>query len=448
MALHNCAVKPHFCITHGFRRNNESGSQVFRNRSLLILVAVFLVSAAVCSCGWLTARVSADRGDIGGIAAAEARTRTGIDVLEEEQFAPLRGKKIGLITNQTGVDSEGRRTIDVLAHADGVKLVALFSPEHGIAGKLDQDRVDNSKDAATGLPVFSLYGASRKPGDEQLAGLDALVFDIQDAGVRFYTYTATMGYCMEAAAKNHVAFYVLDRPNPLGGERIEGPVLDHDKTAFVAYFPMPIIYGMTLGELAQMFNAENKIGVELHVVKMEGWKRSETYSATGLAWIPPSPNLRTVAEVLPYAGIEILQAGGVSVGRGTGTPFEIVGAPWVHGEDLALALTRQSIPGVAFRPARFTPTSDLYKGLVCEGVEVKVTDGAVFESVRTGMEIAEALGTLYPEKFQIAKMIVLVGNTATVEALQKGESLATIVASWAAALKEFRAMRAKYLIYE
>lgn len=421
---------------------------MFRNRSLLILVAAVVVSVAVISWGGLMADTGANWGQFRHVAAAEVRTRAGIDVLEQQHFAPLRGKKIGLITNQTGVDFEGRRTIDVLAHADGVKLVALFSPEHGIAGKLDQGRVENSKDSATGLPIFSLYGVSRRPADEQLAGLDALVFDIQDAGVRFYTYTATMGYCMEAAAKNHVAFYVLDRPNPLGGEKIEGPVLDRDKTAFVAYFPMPIIYGMTLGELAQMFNAENKIGAELHVVKMERWKRSETYGETGLAWIPPSPNLRTVAEVLPYPGIEILQAGGVSVGRGTETPFEIVGAPWVHREQLAFALGQRRIPGVAFRPARFTPTSDLYKGQACEGVEVQVTNGAVFESVRTGMEIAEALGKLYPEKFQIAKMVVLVGNTATIEALENGEPVAAIVASWTPALKEFRAMRSKYLMYE
>ena len=406
---------------------------MLRNRSLLILA---LAAAAAFAWGsWCQAMAS-------------ARIKTGIDVLELQHFAPLHGKRIGLITNQTGVDSQGRRTIDVLAHADGVQLVALFSPEHGISGKLDQDRVDNSKDAATGLPIFSLYGASRRPADEQLAGLDALVFDIQDAGVRFYTYTATMGYCMEAAAKNHIAFYVLDRPNPLGGERIEGPVLDRDKTAFVAYFPMPIIYGMTLGELAQMFNAENKIGVELHVVKMESWRRSETYAETGLAWIPPSPNLRTVQEVLSYPGIEILQAGGVSVGRGTETPFEIVGAPWVHGEDLASALARRNIPGVAFKAAKFTPASDLYKGQLCEGVEVTVTDASIFESVRNGMEIAEALGRLYPEKFQIAKMLVLVGNAETISALEKGEPTASIVASWAPALKEFRAMRAKYLMYE
>jgi uncharacterized protein YbbC (DUF1343 family) len=381
-------------------------------------------------------------------AQTAARTKTGIDVLEEQNFAPLKGKRIGLITNQTGVDSKGRRTVDVLAHVDGVKLVALFSPEHGIAGKLDQEHVDNSKDAATGVPIFSLYGASRKPADEDLKGLDALVFDIQDAGVRFYTYTATMGLAMEAAAKNHLAFFVLDRPNPLGGLRIEGPMLDADKTAFVAYFPTPIIYGMTLGELAQLYNAEKQMGVDLHVIQMDGWKRSETFAETGLTWIAPSPNLRTIPETLPYPGIEILQAGGVSVGRGTATPFEVLGAPWVKGEALAEELARRRIAGVTYRATTFTPASDLYKGVECGGVALTVTDAAVFQSVRNGLEIAAALEKLYPGKLNIAKMITLVGNADTIAELQKGESVDEIVAGWKPALDAFRQTRAKYLIYE
>jgi uncharacterized protein YbbC (DUF1343 family) len=417
---------------------------VFRNRSLQVgVAAAFLCALAAFACDGAAARARQ-----AAAPATAVHTKTGIDVLEEQNFAPLRGKRIGLITNQTGVDSKGRRTIDVLAHADGVKLVALFSPEHGIAGKLDQEHVDNSKDAATGVPIFSLYGASRKPSDEDLKGLDALVFDIQDAGVRFYTYTATMGLAMEAAAKNHIAFYVLDRPNPLGGARIEGPMLDADKTAFVAYFPTPIIYGMTLGELAQLYNAEKKIGVDLHVVKLENWKRSETFAETGLTWIPPSPNLRTVAETLPYPGIEILQAGGVSVGRGTATPFEVFGAPWIKGEDLAADLTRRKIPGVTYRATTFIPASDLHKGVECGGVALTVADAAVFQSLRNGLEIAEALEKLYPGKLDIAKMITLVGNADTITALRKGESVDSIIASWKPALDSFRETRAKYLIYE
>jgi uncharacterized protein YbbC (DUF1343 family) len=410
------------------------------------VAAAFLCAVTAFACDG-----SSPRARQAGSAASPmpaVRTKTGIDVLEEQNFAPLKGKRIGLITNQTGVDSKGQRTIDVLAHANGVKLVALFSPEHGIAGKLDQEQVDNSKDAATGVPIFSLYGASRRPADEDLKGLDALVFDVQDAGVRFYTYTATMGLAMEAAAKNHVAFFVLDRPNPLGGVRIEGPMLDADKTAFVAYFPTPIIYGMALGELAQLYNAEKKIGVDLHVVKLEGWKRSETFADTGLTWIAPSPNLRTVAETLPYPGIEILQAGGVSVGRGTATPFELFGAPWIRGDELAAELARRKIPGVTYRATTFTPTSDLYKDVECGGVALTVTDAAAFQSVRNGLEIAEGLEKLYPGKLNLAKMIMLVGNADTIAALQRGESVDSIISSWKPALDSFRETRAKYLIYE
>ena len=414
---------------------------MFRKRGVRVGgAAVFFATAAALLCAGPAFGQSA------GVAAP--RVKTGIDVLEEQNFAPLKGKRIGLITNQTGVDSQGRRTIDVLAHAEGVKLVALFSPEHGIAGKLDQEHVDNSKDAATGVPIFSLYGALRRPADEDLKGLDALVFDIQDSGVRFYTYTATMGLAMEAAAKNHVAFFVLDRPNPLGGVRIEGPMLDADKTAFVAYFPTPIIYGMTLGELARYYNAEKKIGASLQVIRMEGWKRRFVYGDTGLAWIAPSPNLRTVSETLPYPGIEILQAGGVSVGRGTATPFEVLGAPWVRGEELAAALRRRGVAGVTYRATTFTPASDLYKGVECGGVALTVNDAAAFQSMRNGLEIAEALEKLYPGKLDIAKMITLVGNAETIAALEKGVPVSEIVAGWKTALDAFGATRAKYLIYE
>ena len=371
---------------------------------------------------------------------------TGIDVLEQENFAPLRGKRVGLITNQTGVDSEGRRTIDVLKSAPGVKLVALFSPEHGIAGKMDS-AVGNATDQATGLPIYSLYGSTRRPTPEMLANLDALVFDIQDAGVRFYTFTTTMGYCMEAAAKQHIAFYVLDRPNPLGGVIIEGPMLDPDKLSFVGYFPMPVRYAMTMGELAQMFNAENKIGADLHVIAMKNWKRDEAYNEAGLPWISPSPNLRSLTEDYLYPGIEILQAGGVSVGRGTDTPFEILGAPWIDGNKLAAALERRKIPGVEFSPATFTPTQDLYAGKTCGGVRIRIALSGELRSMSMGMEIASVLHRMYPQNFQLQKTIVLIGSQSTVDALARGESPAKIVKSWNPGLAKFRAIRAKYLIY-
>jgi len=377
---------------------------------------------------------------------ANLRTKTGIDILEEENFAPLRGKRVGLITNQTGVDLHGRRTIDVLAHAPGVKLVALFSPEHGIAGKADAT-IANAADTVTDLPIYSLYGETRRPTDEMLKGIDVLVFDIQDAGVRFYTYITTMAYCMEEAAKRHITFIVLDRPDPLGGEVIEGPMLDPDRVSFVGYFPMPVRYGMTLGELARMFNAENKIGADLHVVEMKGWHRSETYDQTGLAWIPPSPNLRTLNGALFYPGIEILQAAGVSVGRGTDTPFEIFGAPWIHGDVLAAELNRRNIPGVSFAPADFTPADGLYQGQLCHGVRITIADRPALRPMLMGLEIADALRKLYPDNFDPAKMIALVGSQTTIDELARGTPPAQIVASWAPALAKFRKLRNKYLLY-
>jgi uncharacterized protein YbbC (DUF1343 family) len=378
--------------------------------------------------------------------AASGRTKTGIDILEEQNFAPLRGKTIGLITNQTGVDMAGRRTIDVLAHAPGVKLAALFSPEHGIGGK-DDDTIANAVDPATRLPIYSLYGDTRRPTPEMLQNLDVLVFDIQDAGVRFYTYITTMAYCMEEAAKHHITFIVLDRPDPLGGEVIEGPMLDPGRTSFVGYFPMPVRYAMTLGELARMFNTENKIGSDLLVIAMKSWHRRETYDQTGLAWIPPSPNLRTLNAAFLYPGIEILQAGGISVGRGTDTPFEIFGAPWIQADVLAADLNRRNIPGVSFAPADFTPDDALYKGEACHGARITITDRAALRSMRMGMEIADALQRLYPEHFQLEKIITLLGSQATLEGLKRGDPPALIVAGWSDGLSQFPRTRAKYLLY-
>src|ERR1700692_1297223 len=295
----------------------------------------FVLSVFICVHLWIQ------------IPASAAQTLTGIDVLEAQKFAPLAGKRVGLITNQTGIDRDQHSTIDLLAHAPGVKLVALFSPEHGIRGAFDE-RVSSTKDEATGLPVYSLYGETERPTDAMLAGVDVLVFDVQDAGVRFYTYITTMGYAMEAAAAHHVAFYVLDRPDPLGGDRIEGPMLDPDRTNFVGYFPMPVRMAMTLGEMAQMFNAEKKIGCNLHVIRMKNWQRKMWFRDTGLHWINPSPHLRSDEAAILYPGLEILQAGGVSVGRGTARPFELIGAPWIRGEELAAYLNQRAIPGVRF----------------------------------------------------------------------------------------------------
>jgi uncharacterized protein YbbC (DUF1343 family) len=364
-----------------------------------------------------------------------------------QKFGPLRGKRVGIITNHTGLDARGKSTVDLLRSAPGVQVVALFSPEHGLSGRVD-DRVSSTRDAGTGLPVFSLYGASERPSDEMLRGVDALVFDIQDAGVRFYTYTATMAYCMEEAAKRHIAFYVLDRPNPLGGEIVEGPMLDPDKTGFVAYFPVPVRYGLTIGELAEFFNQENHINADLQVIAMKNWRRSYFFESTGIRWIPPSPNLRTIKGSIVYPGLEILQNAGVSVGRGTQTPFEEFGAPWMDGEKVAASLNALRLPGLKFVPQPFIPVSGLYMGRRCGGVGVRIGDRAQVRAMRMGLEIAALLEKMYPKEFDASKTIGLLGNAETVRKLEEGATAEEIVASWQAALAEFDKARRRHLLYK
>jgi uncharacterized protein YbbC (DUF1343 family) len=373
--------------------------------------------------------------------------QTGLDVLEAEKFAPLRGKHIGLITNHTGLDALGRTTIERLFHAPGVQLVALFSPEHGIAGRADE-KFSSSKDPTTGLPTYSLYGESLRPTDEMLAGIDTLVFDVQDAGVRFYTYTTTMAYCMEEAAKRHIAFYVLDRPNLLGGEIIEGPMLDADKTNFVGYYPLPIRYGLTIGELAQFFNAENHIGCDLHIITMKNWHRNYFFESTGLRWVPPSPNLRTVKGSILYPGIEVLQSAGVSVGRGTQAPFEEFGAPWMDGIEVAARLNERHLPGLRFTDQPFIPVSGLHAGQRCGGVSIRITDRAAVRSVRTALEIAAILHNLYPKQFDPAKLVTLLGNSETIRQMESGLAPEKIVASWSTDLEKYDQTRRKYFLYK
>src|SRR5216683_340358 len=375
------------------------------------------------------------------------RVQTGIDVLEAQKFAPLRGKHVGLITNHTGLDSQGRSTIEVLSRATGMHLVALFSPEHGLAGRFDE-KVSSSRDNSTGLPLYSLYGETLRPTDEMLKGIDTLVFDVQDAGVRFYTYTTTMAYCMEEAAKRNIAFFVLDRPNPLGGEIVEGPMLDADKTSFVGYFPLPVRYGLTIGELAQLFNAENHIGADLHIIAMKNWHRNYFFESTGIKWVPPSPNLRTIKGSILYAGIEILQNAGVSVGRGTETPFEEFGAPWLNGDEVAAALNERHLPGLHFVAQPFIPVSGLYSGQRCGGVAIRITDRSGVRAMRMGLEIAAILQKLYPKQFDPAKLLPLVGNADTIQQLQAGVAPEKIVASWSGALVAFDQIRRKYFLYK
>jgi uncharacterized protein YbbC (DUF1343 family) len=374
------------------------------------------------------------------------RVMAGVDALAARKFAPLSGKRVGLITNHTGLDAAGRRTIDLLAQAPGVRLRAIFSPEHGLSGKLDA-KVASGKDTPTNLPVYSLYGETRRPTADMLKDLDALVFDLQDAGARFYTYMATMGYCMEAAAQKGIEFLVLDRPNPIGAARVEGPIQDKELKGFTAYFPLPVRHGMTLGELARMFDAENKIGARLSVIPMQGYRREMWFDETGIAWVNPSPNLRSLTQATFYPGVALAEASNVSVGRGTATPFEVLGAPWIRADELADDLKSRNIPGVGFAPAVFTPDSNRFKGQPCQGVRISLKDRNRLDSVRLGVEILCALQRLHPGQFEIDKAIHLLGSRAAVQAIKEGQDPEAIVASWQPQIEEFQRRRQPYLLY-
>lgn len=371
---------------------------------------------------------------------------TGIDVLVESNFAPLRGKRIALVTNQTGVDRQGRRTVDLLAAAEGVKLVKLFSPEHGLFGLLDE-KVSDTTDPKTGLRVYSLYGTTRKPTPAMMEGIDAVVFDIQDAGARFYTYISTLGLCMEACATAKVELIVLDRPNPTTGMIVDGPIADERSLNFVGYAPIPISHGMTVGEIARMFNVERKIGCDLQVVEMKGWTRSMWFDQTGLAWINPSPNLRSPTQALLYLGIGQIEMANVSVGRGTETPFEVVGAPWIDGAKLAAAMTAGNLPGLTFTPARFTPTASKFANTECQGVRVAVIDRAAVQPVKLGTVLAWHLRAQGSDRFEVDKVNMLVKSDATLAAIKSAKSPAEVSKGWESGLEAFRNVRAKYLIY-
>ncbi len=381
--------------------------------------------------------------------AAPARpllpTLNGIDVLVKNQFAPLKGKRIGLVTNHTGQDRERHATIDLLKAAPGVTLVALFSPEHGIRGALDET-VGDGKDEKTGLPVFSLYGERRKPAADQLQGLDALVFDIQDVGCRFYTYTSTMGLCLEAAAEAGILFIVLDRANPINGLTIDGPVLT-EKTSFVGFHPIPLRYGMTMGELARMFNAERSPKARLTVIELENWRRNAWLDETGLPWTNPSPNMRNLKQAILYPGIGLLESA-LSVGRGTDTPFELVGAPYIDDVKLADELNRAGLPGVGFVPIRFTPTASVHKGQACGGVYIMLNDRDHCNVVDVGLQIARTLYRLYPREFNPDQMKNLLLHGATLAAIKSDLPLDEIRASWRRDRVDFEQRRERYLIYK
>ncbi len=372
---------------------------------------------------------------------------TGIDVLERDGFKQLAGMKLGLVTNHTGRDRQGRQTIDVLKNAPGVQLVSLFSPEHGIRGLADE-KISDSKDELTGLPIYSLYGDTRRPKPEQLKNLDAVVFDIQDVGTRFYTYMSTLGYVMEEAARAHVPVIVLDRPNPINGIDVEGPIADSDKLSFTAHHPIPVRHGLTVGELAQLFNQHRKIGCDLRVIKMDGWRRNLWFDATNLEWINPSPNMRSLTEATLYPGVGLLETTNVSVGRGTNTPFEVVGAPWIKGAELAGYLNRRNLAGVRFVPLRFTPDTSVFKDENCSGINIVITDRSKFRPVRTGIEIAAALRQLYPNDWKVDSYLRLLVNAATLERLKRGDPPDAIERSWASSLEDFQRARTAVLLYD
>lgn len=383
--------------------------------------------------------------------------KTGIDVLEETSFAALHAKKggaprsIGLLTNQTGIDAAGRRTIDVLSNVPGISLDAIFSPEHGVTGTLDTLDVKNTKDAATGIAVYSVYGgsdAARRPPTDVLKRLDAVVIDVADVGARFYTYEATIGYFLEAAAKADVEIVILDRPNPITGSFVQGPVSDEGTEKFTNYFPEPVRHGMTLGELAKMVNAERHIGARLNVVAMEGWQPGDWFDSTGLPWVNTSPNLRSVTEAILYPGVAEIEGTNVSVGRGTDTPFEVVGAPWIKAREFATYMNARGIQSVRFVPIVFTPSSSNFSGERCEGVNLIVLDRNTLDSPELGIELASALHKLYPNDFKLEKMIDLLSNQTVYDAIQSGEDPRRIAEDWQERLDGFVRMRDKYLLYK
>jgi uncharacterized protein YbbC (DUF1343 family)/CubicO group peptidase (beta-lactamase class C family) len=383
-------------------------------------------------------------------AARVPRTVTvlnGIDVLERNGFKELNGMRIGLVTNHTGRNLAGKQTIDILKEAPNVKLTALFSPEHGIRGALDE-KISDSTDETTGLPVYSLYGETRRPKPEQLKDLDAIVFDIQDVGSRFYTYISTLQHVMEEAAKAGKPVFVLDRPNPINGVDVEGAVADPDKLTFVATHTLPVRHGMTIGELANMFNKEQKIGADVRVIKMENWSRPMWFDETGQIWVNPSPNMRSLTEAALYTGIGLLEYTNLSVGRGTDTPFEVIGAPWMDGQKLAAALNSKNIPGARFVPVRFTPSASKFKGEQCGGINIVITDRQAFKSVRTGLEVAVALHRLWPSDWKPEEYVKLIVNQEVFDRLKAGDSAEELEKASQQKLDEFKRRRAPLLLYK
>lgn len=373
---------------------------------------------------------------------------TGIDVLVRDSFRPLDGSRVGLISNHTGLDGKGVSTARRLHEAPGVQLIALFSPEHGLHGTLDIPEIGDGEDEATGVRVYSLYGKTRKPLASMLEGIDTLVFDIQDIGTRFYTYISTLGLAMQSAAESGVRFVVLDRPNPINGSLVEGPLRDEGRESFTAFHSLPVRHGMTVGELSLMFRAELGLELDLEVVQLENWDRSMYFDATGLRWVNPSPNMRSLAQALLYPGIGLLETTNLSVGRGTDTPFEVIGAPWLDGLSFAREMNRFGLPGVRFIPVEFVPETSKFEGERCAGLNILVVDRAVFKPVQTGLEIARLLWQLYPGIWDIEAFDRLLVSKTTLEAVRAGKNYSTTEAVYRAGLESFLQRRAGFLLYD
>lgn len=373
-------------------------------------------------------------------------TLTGVDVLRRRGFDSLRGRRVGLITNHTGRAIDGAPTASLLRSAGDVRLERLFSPEHGLYGAADE-RLGDTVDDATGLPVHSLYGEYLAPTPEHLRGLDDLVFDIQDVGCRFYTYISTLGGALEAAGRAGVRCVVLDRPNPINGMDVEGPVADADRLSFTAWHALPVRHGMTVGELAGLFRAERGIAVEMEVVPCEEWRRADWWDATGIPWVDPSPNMRSLTQAILYPGVGLLETTNVSVGRGTDRPFEVFGAPWMDGRRVWRALCEREVPGASFVPRAFVPSASRFARERCDGVEVLVTDRDRLESVSLGIEIAAALRDLHADEWRLQEYERLVANRGTLDALRRGAAAAGIAVEWRAGIADFRARRRRHLLY-
>ncbi|PIE91346.1 MAG: hypothetical protein CR997_01350 [Acidobacteria bacterium] len=376
------------------------------------------------------------------------QVQTGLDQLVQRHFQPLYGKNLALLTNCSAIDSRGKHLLDHLRDQKNVHLKVILAPEHGFEGQLDQENIPDSIDSETGIRIFSLYGKSKRPSQEMLRGVDLLLFDIQDIGVRFYTYQTSMLYAMQECSKLGISFMVLDRPNPIGGLKVLGPSLDRDRHSFTGSFPMPVIHGMTMGELAKMFNSELNLHLDLKVVPCVNWKRSMTFEQTGLPWINPSPNMRNLTQALLYPAIGLLERTNLSVGRGTDEPFELFGAPWIEPVSFARHLNKLKLKGLSFVPFYFSPESGPFQGERCGGVHIMLKDAAIMDPIATSYSIFLALRTTYKREFKPENYISLLANREAYGALCSKNHIPEIRRSETSYLKRFNKKRARYLIYE